>query len=107
METDLPKYVAPNPYNYTELQLAKRKRDIKQLIRDYPSVSPMWCEWFYDIVENTPKEEIDDIVNNKRWETPSKMFSKAQGGVLNSVEVFNEDFTPYEFPKELENIETK
>jgi hypothetical protein len=99
METELPKYENPNPYNYTKVQLAKRKKDIKAMIRDFPTVSPMWCEWIYDVIENTPKEEVEKIINEGLWEGPSK-FSKAQGGILHTVEVFNEDFTPYEFPKE-------
>lgn len=104
METDLPKYIAPNPYNYTNLQIAKRKRDIKAMIRDFPTVSPMWCEWLYDVIENMPKDEVDKIVNEGQWEVPSK-FSKAQGGLIHTVECFNEDFTPYEFsPKENESL---
>jgi hypothetical protein len=93
METDLPKYVAPNPYNYTAVQLAKRKRDIKAMIRDYPNVNPMWAEWLYDTIENMPNDEVEEIINKGLWEIPSK-FSKAPGGVLNTVECFNEDFTP-------------
>jgi len=94
MENDLPKYQAPNPYNYTKIQYAKRKRDIKAMISDYPSVSPMWCEWLYDVIENTPKEEVEEIINKGLWEGPSK-FAKAPGGILNTVEVLNEDYTPY------------
>jgi hypothetical protein len=94
METDLPTYETPNPYNYTKVQLAKRKKDIKAMIRDYPTVPPMWCDWLWDVIENTPKEEVEKIINEGLWEVPSK-FDKAPGGVLNTVEVFNEDFTPY------------
>jgi hypothetical protein len=39
------------------------------------------------------------IINEGKWEVPSK-FSVAPGGVLNTVEVLNEDGTPYIFPKE-------
>ena len=104
METDLPKYQAPNPYNYTNVDLAKRKRDIKAMIRDFPTVSPMWVEWIYDVIENTPKDEVEAIINEGKWEVPSKLFSKAQGGVLHSVEVLNEDGTPYEFPPKEEQL---
>jgi hypothetical protein len=102
MECGLPKYEAPNPYNYTKVQLAKRKVAIKAMIRDFPNVSPMWCNWMYDIIENTPPEEVESIINEGKWEVPSKLFSKALGGTINSVEVFNEDMTPYIFPKEEE-----
>ena len=103
METDLPRYTPPNPYNYTKVQIAKRRRDMKAIIRDFPTVSPMWCEWIYDIIENTPPEEVEKIINEGLWEVPSK-FAKAQGGVLNTVECFNEDFTIYNPLKEEQKI---
>lgn len=94
METELPRYQKSNPYNYTEVQLSKRKRDIKAMIADYPTVNGMWCEWLYDVIENMPPEEVENIINNKLWEKPSK-FSKALGGTSNAVEVLNEDGTPF------------
>jgi hypothetical protein len=104
METNLPKYIPENPYNYSNLEKAKRKRDIKAMIRDFPTVSPMWVEWIYDVIENMPKEEVDKIVNEGLWEGPSK-FSKAQGGLIHTVECFNEDGTEYQFPpKENESL---
>ena len=92
METDLPKYKPENTYNYTNIQLAKRKQDIKAMIRDYPTVPPMWCEWLYDVIENMPPEEVDTIISEGKWEMPGK-FAKAPGGTLNTVEVLNEDGT--------------
>jgi hypothetical protein len=99
MENNLPKYEAPNPYNYSKIQMAKRKRDIKAMINDYPNVNAMWCEWLYDVIENTPPEEVEEIIKSGAWEVPSKHHSKAKGGVLHSVEVFNEDFTPFNSQK--------
>ena len=96
--TDLPRAKMPNPYNYTNMQLAKRKRDLKALTNDYPGVNPMWAEWIYDVIENMPHEEVEEIVNKGLWEGPSK-FHTAPGGILNSVECFNEDGTPYVFPE--------
>jgi len=98
METDLQRHKPSNPYNYDEIQLAKRKRDIKAMIKDFPTVSPMWCEWLYDVIENMPKEEVENIIKNKLWEGEGK-FAKAPGGVLHTVEVFNEDFTPFNSQK--------
>lgn len=94
METELPRYQKPNPYNYTEVQLSKRKRDIKAMIADYPTVNGMWCEWLYDVIENMPPEEVENIINNKLWEGNSK-FAKALGGTSNAVEVLNKDGTPF------------
>jgi len=104
METNLPKYQTPNPYNYTKVQLSKRKRDLKAIIADFPGVPPMWAEWIYDVIENMPQEEVEKIINEGLWEKEGK-FAKAPGGLINSVEVFNEDWTPYTFPeKEPENL---
>lgn len=56
-----------NPHNYTELELAKREKAIKDMGRDHPTIPPKWLEWLYDIVENKPQEEIEDIINNNKW----------------------------------------
>jgi NADH:ubiquinone oxidoreductase subunit len=104
MEVDLPRHQKANPYNYTKVQLAKRERDIKALLKDYPKVPPMWVEWMYDVVENMPKDEQERIINNGEWEKEGK-FSKAVSGTFHNVELFNEDFTPYQpvVLKEIEN----
>ena len=94
----VPRYTKPNPYNYTEVQLATRKSAVRAMIKDYPTVPPMWCEWLYDVIENKPKEEVERIMNEGLWEAPGK-FAEAKGGILHTVEVFNEDFTPYIFPE--------
>ena len=101
MECDLPKYEAPNPYNYSKVQIAKRKQDIKAMCRDYPTVNPMWAEWLYDVIENMEPEEVEKIINEGQWEGPGK-FAKAPGGILNTVECLNEDLTPYEFSPKVE-----
>lgn len=98
MQTDLPRYTKPNPYNYTQTQLNTRTSALREMVKDYPNVPPMWCEWLYDVITNKSQEEVENIINNKLWETPSK-FAVAPGGTLNSVECFNEDFTPYIFPE--------
>ena len=100
----VPRYEKENPYNYTKIQIAERTSAVRAMIRDYPSVPPMWCEWLYDVITNKPKEEVEQIINEGLWEVPSK-FSTAPGGVLNAVEVFNEDFTPYIFPAEVKENE--
>ena len=88
METEIPRYQKENPYNYSKTDLAKRERDIKAMIRDYPTVNAMWVEWLYDVIENTPKDEVENIINNGLWEKESK-FSKATSGVFNTVEILN------------------
>jgi len=94
MEIDgIPRHKQENPYKYTEVQLAKRKGDIRAMIKDYPTVPPMWVEWIYDVITNKPQEEVEKIMNEGLWANPGK-FAKAPGGLLHTVELLNEDLTP-------------
>jgi len=93
----VPRYEKPNPYNYTKVQIAERTSAVRAMIKDYPNVPPMWVEWLYDTITKKSPEEVEKIINEGLWETPSK-FSKPVGGVFKNVECFNEDFTPYIFP---------
>ena len=65
----IPRHVPSNPYNYTNLQLAERKHALKLLEREYPHLPFGWIEMCYDFEYNTPKEEIDKIINEGLWES--------------------------------------
>ena len=78
---NLPRHQQANPLKYTKAELAQRKTAIKQMIRDYPKVDPMWCEWLYDFSKYTPPDELERIINTGEWEKPG-MFSKPLGGVI-------------------------
>ena len=65
---EIPRHEPENPYNYTPLQLATRKKALRDLQKDYPSLTYAWLEMVYDWHENTPKEEIERIINNKVFE---------------------------------------
>jgi hypothetical protein len=88
---NLPRHQQSNPFNYTKVQLAQRKKAIKDMIKDYPTVCPMWCEWIYDFGQYTPPEEIERIINSGEWEKPGK-FSKPLGGILtDNIEITDSD----------------
>ena len=74
----IPRHIPDNPYNYTSLQLAERKRALKDLVRDYPDLSLGWLEMAYDFHANTPQEEIKRIIGEKLWEGPGKFSDVAQ-----------------------------
>ena len=74
----IPRHIPDNPYNYTSLQLAERKRALKDLVRDYPDLSFGWLEMAYDFHANTPQEEIKRIIGEKLWEGPGKFSDVAQ-----------------------------
>ena len=63
-------------YKYTPKQEAEKESYVKQLIRDYPDVPPLYCEWVVDYCLNTPQEELDEIMASGRLDDPGK-FSQA------------------------------
>ena len=80
------RYTEKNHFNYTELELAKRSKAIKDMEKDYPSVPGLWIEWLYDIIENKPKEEVEQIINDKLW-LPVVNKDRMVGGDLKSGEI--------------------
>ena len=68
----IPRHVPSNPYNYTNVQLAERKKTLKDLAEVYPSLPFAWLEMAYDFEKNTSREEIQRIIHEKMWEKPGK-----------------------------------
>jgi len=64
----IPRHEPENPYNYTKVQLAERKKALRDLQRDYPNLPFGWLEMCYDFEKNTPPEEIEKIINEGSWE---------------------------------------
>ena len=87
IDDEIPRFVEKNFYNYNSLQLATRKKAIRDAEKDYPHLSPKYIEWMYDIVENKPKEEVEDIINNKLWEGKAK--ERMNGGTINCMEILD------------------
>jgi len=88
IEEELPRHKEENPYNYTNLEKAVRAKAIKDMAKDYPKMPGAWLDMAYDFCKNTPKEEIEDIINSGKWETKGK-FSDAKGGVLYNMEILD------------------
>ena len=65
---DIPRHQPENHYNYTAVQLAERKKALKDLQRDYPHLPYAWLEMTYDWHKNTPNEEVEKIMNEGLWE---------------------------------------
>lgn len=83
---DIPRHEPQNHFNYTPLELAERKKAIRDAVKDYPNVPEGWIEWMYDLIKNTPEEEIKDIINNKKWETEPKKRDKPGTIVCGTIE---------------------
>lgn len=84
----LPRHVEENPFNYTNVQMAQRKKALLDMKKDYPSLPDGWLEMVYDFHEQTPKEEIETIMNQDKWKAPG-MFSKSKGGTLYCAEILD------------------
>ena len=89
IDDEIPRYVDKNFYNYSALQLATRKKALRDIEKDYPLVPPKFAEWLYDVVENKPKEEVEKIINERLWEGKAK--ERMMGGIIDSVEILDDD----------------
>ena len=65
---EIPRHEPENPYNYTKVQLAERKKALRDLERDYPNLPFGWLEAMFDWEKNTPPEEVEKIINEGLWE---------------------------------------
>ena len=88
----IPRHTPSNPYNYNAAQLVERKKTLKDLAEVYPNLPFAWLEMVYDFEKNTPREEIQKIINNKLWEKPGK-FTPGFNGMWNGD-------APREYPSE-------
>ena len=68
-EEEIPRAKQSNPYNYSNLELADKEKQIKAAMRDYPNLPPSMIDMAYDVVRNTPN--IDEIIKNGEWEKKS------------------------------------
>ena len=69
---ELPRATQSNPLGFDEVTLARREREIANIMKDYPTVPPKFIETAWDFVA-TSKSEEDALEEVKRWDkTPAK-----------------------------------
>ena len=56
-----------NPFNYSNFDLAKKEQAVKAAMRDYPNIPAYYIEMAYDVVENTPEDEMKEIIDKDLW----------------------------------------
>lgn len=96
----IPRYEAPNPYNYTDDQLADKALAMAKMKIIYPTVDAYYAEMVYDMCVNTKKEELDEI--KKRVETNPFKYNYANlQEELNKVKERNDELLKEEKEKEL------
>ena len=79
----IPRHIPDNPYKYSIIQMAERKRALRDLATDYPTLPYGWLEMAYDFEKNTDPEEIKKIINDGLWEGKG-MFTEDLNGKCNS-----------------------
>ena len=84
----LPRHQPENLMNYSNLDMAKRKKALLDMKKDYPSLPEGWLEMVYDFNEHTPATEIEEIINSDKYSTPGK-FSNVTGGTLTCGEILD------------------
>lgn len=85
----IPRHVESNPYEYTTMQLAERKKALLDMSKDYPNLPHSWLEMVYDYWKQTPEQEVQKVINAGEWEGSGK-FSKNAGGVLKSMHILDQ-----------------
>ena len=70
--SELKRHKPENPYKYTNVELAERKKALRDMERDYPNLPYQWLEMVYDFNKKTPQDDVIKIINEGKWETPGK-----------------------------------
>ena len=55
----VPRYEAPNHFNYTDEEKLEKQEWMEKLIRLNPKVAPLHIEWIYDLCKRTPQDELE------------------------------------------------
>jgi hypothetical protein len=69
---DIPRHEPENPLGYSKVELAKRKKALRDMEKDYPSLPFGWLEMTYDFCATRPESEIEQIINDGLFEAPGK-----------------------------------
>lgn len=85
-DVEIPRHVESNPFNYTEKQKAIRRKAIKDMGRDYPNLPHLWIEWLYDVIQNKPVSEVEEIMEKNLWDKPPEN-SYDMGGVVKAMTI--------------------
>lgn len=82
LEKDCPRTERRNPHNFTDKEWVLRDRYIDELEKKYPTIPTMMLQL---LVENTLRkssEELDEIIESKKWEEPTEATkSRRKGGL--------------------------
>ena len=64
---EIPRATQSNPLGFDELTLARREREIANIMKDYPNVAPKFIETAWDFVASSKSEE-EALEQVKKWD---------------------------------------
>jgi len=64
---ELPRATQSNPLGFDEVTLARREREIANIMKDYPNVPPKFIETAWDFVASSKSEE-EALEQVKKWD---------------------------------------
>jgi hypothetical protein len=88
IEDEIPRHQPKNPFNYSKVELAKRKKAVSDAEKDYPNVPGLWIEWMYDLLEQKGEAEVNRIIESGEWEKQTNL-DRQYGGTLKSCEILD------------------
>jgi hypothetical protein len=71
-----------NTWGMSDIQLAKRDIQVKQLKELYPTIPISWIETMYSWVETAPEEEIKKAIEKDKAKTEPAYKSRQTGGII-------------------------
>jgi len=76
IDDEFPRYKESNPLNYTKVELAKKKKMMMDIKKDYPDLPDAWIEMVLDFEKITPPEKLIQIIEEGEFEYAGKFSSK-------------------------------
>ncbi len=92
IEANIPgteRYKESNPYNYSDLDLQKRKIQLKAAKDMYPNLPDEWIAMAYDVITNKTEEEVNEIIETKAYENYERKERVLGGSSIGSVKIEN------------------
>lgn len=62
---EIPRHTPSNPYDLTEEQIARRNREVKAAINDFPNIPQFYIEHAWSLIETKKQEELDEMLKAK------------------------------------------
>lgn len=82
---EIPRYQESNPFNYDDETLALKRREVNQIMKDYPHMSRTQINDVWDLVHNMNDEQWNDF--KKKCNEPA--VKRQNAGILETINIVN------------------